>query len=110
MVRNVYKYYYRAANLKKIGPSHIVQSYILAALSSILNGKIDKALEIVSEIDSEGNTVRKFKEFINIIIEWVKEGKKVEFNKFPFEIQRIISGSEEIMYLLRLFKGYQIIV
>ncbi|MFX0071681.1 MAG: hypothetical protein ACFFAO_11380 [Candidatus Hermodarchaeota archaeon] len=42
MVRNVYKYYYRAANLKKIGYSHIVHSYVLASLSSILNGKIVK--------------------------------------------------------------------
>jgi hypothetical protein len=110
MVNNVYKYYYKAANLRKIGPSHIVQSYVLAALSSILNGNIDKALEIISEIESEGKTVKKFKELIKIIIEWVNEGKPVEFKNIPFELQRIISKSEEIMYLLRLFKGYQIAV
>jgi len=108
MVNNVYKYYYKAANLRKIGPSHIVQSYVLAALSSILNGNVDKALEIISEIESEGSTVKKFKDLIKIIIEWVNEGKSVEFKNIPFELQRIISRSEEIMYLLRLFKGYQI--
>ena len=108
MVRNVYKYYYRAANLKKIGTSHVVQSYILAALSSILNGKIEKALEILSEIEFEGNTINKYKRFVELIINWVKDGKQVEFESLPFEIQRIINDSEEIMYLLRLFKGFKI--
>lgn len=110
MVRNVYKYYYRAANLQKIGFSHIVQSYVLAAISSILNGKIEKALKILSEIESDGNTVKKYKELVKLIIEWVSEGKQVEFNNFPYELQRIIQGSEEIMYLLKLFKGYKIAV
>ena len=108
MVRNVYKYYYRAANLKKIGISHVVQSYILAALSSILNGKIEKALKILSEIEFEGNTINKYKRFVELIINWVKDGKQVEFEGLPFEIQRIINDSEEIMYLLRLFKGFKI--
>ncbi|GAJ18813.1 unnamed protein product, partial [marine sediment metagenome] len=70
MVKNVYRYYYRAANLKKIGHSHIVQSYVLAAISSILNGKNNKALEIISEIEFEGNTVDKYKELVKLIIEW----------------------------------------
>jgi tetratricopeptide (TPR) repeat protein len=110
MVRNVYKYYYRAANLQKIGYSHIVQSYVLAAISSILNGKIKKALEILSEIESDGNTVKKYKELVKLIIKWVSEGKEVEFDKFPYDLQRIIQGSEEIMYLLKLFRGYKIAV
>ncbi|MFX0056917.1 MAG: hypothetical protein ACFE85_08610 [Candidatus Hodarchaeota archaeon] len=110
MVRNVYKYYYRAANLQKIGFSHIVQSYVLAAISSILNGKIEKALKILSEIESDGNTVKKYKELVKLIIKWVSEGKQVEFDNFPYELQRIIQGSEEIMYLLKLFRGYKIAV
>jgi len=108
MVNNVYKYYYKAANLKKIGPSHIVQSYILAAISSVLNGKIDKALNILSEIEFKGNTINKYKRLVELIINWVKEGKQVDFYNFPFELQRLVNGSEEIMYLLRLFKGFKI--
>ena len=107
MVRSVYRYYYRAANLKKIGYSHIVHSYVLASLSSILNGNLKKAWEIISEIDSEGNTINKYKELIKLIIDWVSEGRKVEFKKFPYSIRRIIEGSEEIMYILSLFKNLQ---
>ncbi|MFX0149033.1 MAG: hypothetical protein ACFE8E_14940, partial [Candidatus Hodarchaeota archaeon] len=101
-------YYYKAANLKKIGYSHIVQSYILAAISSVLNGKIEKARKILSEIESEGYTVKKYKEMVELIINWVIEGKEVEFQEFPYGIQKIIQGSEEINYLLRLFKGFKI--
>jgi hypothetical protein len=79
----------------------------MAALSSILNGKTQKALDILSEIDLEGNTVNKYKELVKIIIEWVSEGKRVEFKNFPYDLQRIIQSSEEIMYLLRFFKGYE---
>ncbi len=107
MVRSVYRYYYRAANLKKIGYSHIVHSYVLASLSSILNGNLKKAWEIISEIDSEGNTINKYKELIKLIIDWVSEGRKVEFKRFPYSIRRIIEGSEEIMYILSLFKNLQ---
>jgi UPF0288 family protein (methanogenesis marker protein 3) len=107
MVKNVYRYYYRAANIKKIGYSHIVQSYVMAAISSILNGKTEKALEILSEIESEGKTVNKYKELVKLIIKWVSEGKEVEFKNFPYDLQRIIKGSEEIMYLLKFFKGYK---
>ncbi len=107
MVRNVYKYYYKAANLKKIGYSHIVHSYVLATLSSILNGKVKKAWEIMSEIDSEGKTVRIFKEMIQMIIEWVSEGKRVKIESFPYRIKKIIEGSEEIMYIISLFKSFQ---
>jgi tetratricopeptide (TPR) repeat protein len=107
MLKNVYRYYYRAANLKKIGSSHIVQSYVMAAISSILNGKIEKALDILSEIDLEGNTVNKYKELVKLIIKWVSEGKKVEFKNFPYDLQRIVQSSEEIMYLLKFFKGYK---
>ena len=108
MINNLYKYYYKAANLKQIGYSHIVQSYVLAAISSILNGKIKKAQKIISEIESEGHTVKKYKEMVQLIIGWVSQGKQVEFQDFPYGIQRIIQGSEEIMYLLRLFKGFKI--
>lgn len=107
MVRNVYKYYYKAANLKKIGYSHIVHSYVLASLSSILNGKVKKAWEIMSEIDSEGKTVNIFKEMIKMIINWVSEGKRVEFESIPYRIKKIVEGSEEIMYILSLFKNFQ---
>ena len=69
-----HRYYYKAANLKKIGSSHIVQSYVMAAISSILNGNIDKALKILSEIEMKGNTVNKYKELVQIIINWVLTG------------------------------------
>ncbi|MHA1191517.1 MAG: hypothetical protein ACTSP9_04390 [Promethearchaeota archaeon] len=110
MVRNVYKYYYKAANLKKISKSHIVQSYVLAAISSILNGQIEKAREIISEINSSGDTVKKYKNLVEIIIDWVKQGKPVDYKRLPYQIQHIIMGSEEILYLLNLFKGYKVIV
>jgi len=104
MLKNVYRYYYRAADIKKIGSSHIVQSYVMAAISSILNGKTEKALEILSELELEGNIVNKYKKLVNLIIKWVSEGKEVEFRNFPYDLQRIIKGSEEIMYLLKFFK------
>ena len=108
MLKNVFRYYYKAANLKKIGNSHIVQSYIMAAISSILNGNINKALKILSEIEMKGNTVDKYKELVHIIIDWVSDGREVEFENFPYDIKRIIEGSEEIGYLLRFFKGYRL--
>jgi len=107
MVKNVYRYYYRAANIKKIGYSHIVQSYVMAAISSILNGRSEKALEILSEIELEGKTVNKYREIVKLIIKWVSEEKEVEFKNFPYDLQRIIQGSEEIMYLLKFFKRYK---
>ncbi|GAG93177.1 unnamed protein product, partial [marine sediment metagenome] len=107
MVRSVYRYYYRAANLKKIDYSHIVHSYVLASLSLILNGKLKKAWKIMSEIDSEGNTIKKYKEMIKMIIDWVSEGRKVEFESFPYTYKKLIEGSEEIMYILSLFKNLQ---
>jgi tetratricopeptide (TPR) repeat protein len=108
MVNNVYKYYYKAAHLKKIGKSHIVQSYILAATCSILNGKIDKARKILSEIEVRGNSVQKYIKFVNIIIKWVSSNVEVEFENFPYDIQRLIQNSEEVMYLLKLFKGFKL--
>ncbi|MFX0000275.1 MAG: hypothetical protein ACFE9Q_09660 [Candidatus Hodarchaeota archaeon] len=108
MVNNLYRYYYKAANLKKIGHSHIVQSYVLASISCILNGKLDKAWEVISEIETGSNTVRKYKEIIKIMIERVSNRKEVELNNFPFELRRLIENSEEIMYLLKLFKGFTI--
>jgi hypothetical protein len=108
MVNNLYRYYYRAANLKKIGYSHIVLSYVLASISCILNGKLKKAWKVISEIESEGNTVSKYKEIIRIMIQRVSDGKEVELNSFPFNLRRIIESSEEIMFLLKLFKGFRI--
>ncbi|MFX0104790.1 MAG: hypothetical protein ACFE75_04815 [Candidatus Hodarchaeota archaeon] len=109
MVNNLYRYYYRAANLKKIGYSHIVQSYVLASISCILNGKLEKAWKIISEIESEGITVTKYKDIIKIMIERISEGKEVELEIFPYYLRRLIESSEEIMYLLKLFKGFRII-
>ncbi len=107
MVRNVYRYYYRAANLKRIGTSHIVHSSVLASLSSILSGKLDKAEKIMNEIDFEGGTINKYKEMIRLIIKWVYEGKRVELKDFPYSLKRLIKGSEEIIYLLDLLKSLQ---
>ncbi len=108
MVNNLYRYYYRAANLKKIGHSHIVQSYVLASISCILNGKLEKAWDVISEIETEGNTVRKFKEIIRIMIEQVSKGKEVGLEVFPYNLRRLIESSEEITFLLKLFKGFKI--
>jgi len=108
MVNNLYRYYYRAANLKKIGYSHIVQSYVLASISCILNGKLEKAWKIISEIEVKGDTVKKYKDIIKIIIERVSNGKKVGIDNFPYSLRRLIETSEEIMYLLKLFKGFKI--
>lgn len=108
MVNNVYRYYYRAANLKKVGYSHIVLSYVLASMSCILNGKLDKGWKIISEIEYEGPTVNKYKEIIKIMIEQVSKGYEVELNNFPLPLRRIIESSEEIMFLLKLFKGFKL--
>ncbi|MFX1571940.1 MAG: hypothetical protein ACFFB0_04275 [Promethearchaeota archaeon] len=106
MVNNLYRYYYRAANLKKIGYSHIVQSYVLASISCILNGKLDKAWKVISEIEPEGTTVKKYIELIKIMIDRVSQGKEVGIAIFPYNLRRIIESSEEITYLLKLFKGF----
>ncbi len=108
MVWNVYKYYYRAASLKKIGNSHLVYSYVLASISSILNKKLDRAWKVISEIDSDGKTIQEYKNMIKIMINWVQEGKKVEFSNFPYNVRRLIEGAEEILYLLELFKGFKL--
>jgi len=103
MIKNTYKYYYRAANLKKVGYSHIVHSYILASLSLIHIGKIEKASNIISEIEPGSKTIEDFKEMIKIIIKRVNEGKEVSIEKLPFKIQRLIQSSEDIKYLISLF-------
>jgi hypothetical protein len=108
MVNNLYRYYYRAANLKQIGKSHIVQSYVLASMSCVLNGKLDKAGKVISEIESEGHTVRNYKNIIKLIIARVSEGKEVGLNDFPFNLRRLIECSEEILFFLKLFKGFRI--
>ena len=107
LVNNVYKYYYKAANFKKIGYSHIVHSYVLASLSSILNGQLDKALEILSEIESNGKTIDAYKELIELLILWVSAGAPVKVENIPFRLRRLIEGSEEIMFVLNLFKQLQ---
>lgn len=108
MVNNVYRYYYRAANLKEVRYSHIVLSYVLASISCILNGKLNKAWKIISEIEYTGSTIEKYKKIIKIMIEEVSKGIQVEINDFPFPLRRIIESSEEIMFLLKLFKGFKI--
>lgn len=107
LVNNVYKYYYKAADLKKIRYSHIVHSYVLASLCSILNGQLDKALEILSEIESSGKTIDAYKELIELLILWVSAGAPVKVENIPFRLKRIIEGSEEIMFILNLFKHLQ---
>ena len=111
MVRNVYKYYYKAANLKKISYSHIVQSYILASISCILTGKMQKAKEILSEIETNGDNgaiIKKYKELIKIIIDRIYKGQNIELEAFPQEIKELIQDSEEILFLLKMFKGFKI--
>ena len=104
MIKNTYKYYYRAANTKKISYSHIVHSYIIASLSLIIIGKLNKAKEVLSEIESKGKTIIHFKQMINIIIQKVNNGEKIEINKFPFHMKRLIESSEDIKYLINLFE------
>jgi tetratricopeptide (TPR) repeat protein len=108
MVNNVYRYYYRAANLKKISSSHLILSYVLASISLILNGKLDKAWKVISEIDSAGNTVRKYKEIIKIMINRISKGKEVVLNDFPYNLRRLIESSGEVLFLLKLFKGFKL--
>ncbi|TXT58542.1 MAG: hypothetical protein BAJALOKI2v1_350037 [Promethearchaeota archaeon] len=103
MLKNLYKYYYRAADLKRIGYGHIVQSYILAALSSILIGKLDKAQDIMDEIESETLTVKDYIKLINIIIQKIKKHEKINIEEFPYSITRLVENSEDISYLLSLF-------
>jgi hypothetical protein len=45
---------------------------------------------------------------VETMIDWINKGEPIEFEKFSYPLQRIIENSEEIMYLLRLFKGYKI--
>ncbi len=104
MVRNLYRYYYRAANLKKISFSHIVNSYVLASLSCILIRNLDKAWEIMSEVETEGFMITNYKDMIKKIVNWIKKGKPVELNNLPFHLRRLVDTSEDITYLLNLFK------
>lgn len=103
MIKNTYKYYYRAANLKKIGYSHIVHSYVIASLSLIHIGKLEKAKEIISEIEPQSKTINDFKKLIDLIIRMVSEGKEIKIDNLPFKIQRLIQSSEDIKYLINLF-------
>lgn len=103
LVRNVYRYYYRAANKKNISFSHIVQSYIMASISCVLIGRLKKAREIISEIDGNGKTVNDYKKIVNIIIDWVSRDEPVKLKRFPYHLKRLIENSTEIMYLLDLF-------
>jgi tetratricopeptide (TPR) repeat protein len=108
MVNNVYRYYYRAANLKKISSSHLILSYVLASISLVLNGKLDKAWKVISEIESESVTVRKYKEIIKIMINRISEGEEVVLDDFPYNLRRLIESSGEILFLLKLFKGFKL--
>jgi len=42
------------------------------------------------------------------MIEHVFNGKEVGIEIFPYNLRRLIESSEEITYLLRLFKGFKI--
>jgi len=103
MIKNTYKYYYRAANLKKIGTSHILESYAIASLSLILIGKLEKARKIINEIELKGRKISTIKEMINIIIERILDGKNVDMNCFPDHIIKLIEDSVDISYLISLF-------
>jgi hypothetical protein len=81
---------------------------VLASISCILNGKLDKAWKVISEIDSGGNTVRKYKEIIRIMINRISEGKEVVLNDFPYNLRRLIERSGEVLFLLKLFKGFKL--
>ncbi|MFX1239469.1 MAG: tetratricopeptide repeat protein [Promethearchaeota archaeon] len=109
MVRNVYTYYYRAANLKQVGYSHIVHSYVIAALSSILIGKSNRASKIMSEIESQSYTVNNYKKIVNTIISRYSDRKDISLDHFPHNIKRLMRSSEDIMYLLRLFKNFKFV-
>lgn len=109
MVRNVYRYYYRAANLKKIGTSHIVISYVYASLSSLLIGKLDDAWKIISEVESDLPTIKNYKKMIELIIDSLKAGEPVLIDNFPFAIRRLIENSEALKYLLNLFTKMKIL-
>ncbi len=103
MVKNVYRYYYRAGNLKNIGYSHIVHSYVLASLSCLLIGQLDKAKKVISEIKTTGATIRNYKTMIQTIIDWMQREQEIEIDNFPYRIRRLIDSSEDIQYLLKLF-------
>ena len=64
--------------------------------------------EINAEIDFEDNTVEKYKKIIKIMINTISEGEEVELNSFPYNLRRLIESSEEIMYILKLFRGFKI--
>lgn len=104
MLKNTYKYYYRAAHLKKIGKSELLVSYAIASLSLILIGKLDKAQEIIDEINLNGQKILYIKEMINTIIYKVKNGIDVRKESFPDYIESIIEDSVDISYLISLFE------
>ena len=42
------------------------------------------------------------------MIEHVSSGKEVSIEIFPYNLRRLIESSEEITFLLKLFKGFKI--
>ncbi|MEJ2276342.1 MAG: hypothetical protein P8Y70_01125 [Candidatus Lokiarchaeota archaeon] len=58
----------------------------------------------MDEIESEGKTINLYKKMINKIISLKSKGKPVELSKFPYNIRRLLEGSEDILYLINLFK------
>ncbi|TXT67064.1 MAG: hypothetical protein BAJALOKI1v1_190007 [Promethearchaeota archaeon] len=104
MIKNTYKYYYRAANLKELSSSHILDSYAIASLSLILIGKLEKAREIINEIELNDYKVKIIKEMIDIIIGKANERECVVQECFPEHIQELIEESVDISYLISLFE------
>ncbi|MBA7522349.1 hypothetical protein ES705_14467 [subsurface metagenome] len=102
MLKSVYRYYYKAASLKNISLSHIVHSYVLAALCCILRNEMDEALEIMSEIDYDTKTVKEYKDLIKYIVRILSEREVPTLDTLPFKFKKLVENSEEIIFLLDL--------
>jgi hypothetical protein len=103
MIKRVSNNYYKAANFKKIRKKNILYAYFLAAISSLLTNRIDKAKKIMNEIDSDGAIVERYKSIVNFIISLLNENKKVSIDNFPESLQNFIKRYDEVNYLISLF-------
>ena len=45
----------------------------------------------MSEIESDGKTINDYKKMINMIIDWVSEGKDVKLDNFPYNLRRLMA-------------------
>ena len=103
MIKRVSNNYYKAANFKKIRKKNILYAYFLAAISSLLTNRIDKAKKIMNEIESDGAIVERYKSIVNYIITLLNENKKVSIDNFPETLQNFINRYDEVNYLISLF-------